>query len=78
MVYQCPTVVRPSVLSQEDIVVKLKDIDQSYKSQRDKSVTVEFNLQGLTDSNRTTLNTLDERMTSGGSSSSFTLCSFYY
>jgi hypothetical protein len=25
-------------------------------------VTVEFNLQGLTDSNRTTLNTLDERM----------------
>jgi hypothetical protein len=48
--------------SKEDIVVKLKDIDQSYKSQRDKILTVESNLQGLTDSNRTSLHTLDERM----------------
>ena len=43
-------------------MVKLKDIDQSYKSQRDKMLTVESNLQGLTDSNRTSLHTLDERM----------------
>lgn len=48
--------------SKEDIVVKLKDIDQSYKSQRDKILTVESNLQGLTDFNRTSLNNLDERM----------------
>ena len=43
-------------------MVKLKEIEQSYKSQRDKILTVESNLQGLSDYNRTSVNTLDERM----------------